>query len=105
MEPTIHRLTEAKPTGSPPVLKEELYRAGHHDFNVVRVEPGVGKPPHPHDAGDSFMLVLSGLLNLQVDGKMYPLNPGELAVIPKGAVRGFNAGPDGATFFAAHLKD
>lgn len=50
------------------------------------------------------MLVLSGLLDLHVDGQVYPLTAGQLAIIPSGAVRGFTAGPEGATFFAAHLR-
>ncbi|BDG60073.1 cupin domain-containing protein [Caldinitratiruptor microaerophilus] len=104
MEPTIYTCTERKPPGTPPVLKEELYRADAHDFNLVRADPGADRPPHPHDAGDSFMLVLEGELHLHVDGRVYPLMPGQLAVIPRGAVRGFTAGPQGATFFAAHLR-
>lgn len=104
MEPTITRCLETKPAGTPPVLKEELYRADAHDFNLVRVDAGVGKPPHPYNAGDSFMLVMSGLLNLNVDGQTYALNAGDLAMIPKGATRGFTAGPEGCTFFAAHLR-
>ncbi len=104
MEPIITKCLEPKSAGSMPVRKEELYRADAHDFNLVQVEAGAGKPPHPYTAGDSFMLVLSGLLNLVVDGNTYPLEPGTLAVIPKGAVRGFTAGPEGATFFAAHLR-
>lgn len=104
MEPIITKCLEAKPVGSLPVLKDELYRADAHDFNLVRVDAGIGKPPHPYNAGDSFMLVLSGLLNLVVDGQTYPLEAGALAVIPKGATRGFTAGPDGATFFATHLR-
>lgn len=103
MQPSIYQCVGSKPEGSPPVWKEELYRAGQNDFNLVQVEPGAGKPPHPYAAGDSFMLVLAGKLDLQVDGQVYSLDPGQLAVIPKGAVRGFTAGAAGATFFAAHL--
>lgn len=105
MQPTIHRCAEPKPAGSPPVLKQELYRRDPHDFNLVRVEPGTGKPPHPYGAGDSFMLVLAGELLLHVDGEIYTLAPGDVAFIPRGAVRGFTAGAAGASFFAAHLRE
>lgn len=101
---TIFQVNEPAPTGSGPVRKEELYRADRHDFNLVQVQPGMGKPLHPHHAGDSFMLVTVGLLNLTVDGETFPLGPGQVAFIPQGAVRGFTAGPEGATFFAAHLR-
>lgn len=105
MQPTIYRCAEPKRDGTPPVLKQELYRADHHDFNLVQVEPGMGKSPHPYSAGGSFMLVLSGELLLDVDGEQYSLKPSDVAFIPKGAVRGFTAGTAGATFFAAHLRD
>lgn len=101
---TIIQVNEPASQGNGPVRKEELYRADAHDFNVVQVQPGMGKPPHPYDAGDSFMLITAGLLNLVVDGETLPLGPGQLALIPQGVVRGFTAGPEGATFFAAHLR-
>ncbi len=49
------------------------------------------------------MLILSGELKLQVDGEEYVLRPVRLAVIPRGAARGFEAGPQGAMFAASHL--
>lgn len=105
MKPTIYQCAEPKAVGTPPVLKQELSRADHHDFNIVQVEPGAGKSPHPYSAGGSFMLVISGELLLEVDGEKYTLNPSDVAFIPKGAARGFVAGTTGATFFAAHLRD
>lgn len=105
MKPMIHRCREPKPAGSPPVFKQELYGRDHHDFNLVRVEPGMGRAPHPYHEGDSFMLLLFGDLLLHVDGELYTLAPGDVAFIPKGAVRGFTAGGDGASFFAAHLRE
>lgn len=104
MELKIYRCGESKPAGTGPVLKEELYRAESHDFNLVRVEAGAGKPPHPYAAGDSFMLVVGGALHLLVDGETHTLSPGDVAFIPKGAARGFTAGAAGASFFAAHLR-
>lgn len=47
MRPTIYQCGEAKPAGSPAVLRQELYRADHHDFNLVHVDPNRGKPPPP----------------------------------------------------------
>ncbi|HEY3366777.1 MAG TPA: cupin domain-containing protein [Symbiobacteriaceae bacterium] len=104
MEPVIYQCNTGRPEGAPPVTKEELYCGTNHDFNLVRVAAGAGRPPHPHNAGDSFMLVLTGTLHLSVDGKVYDLPPGALAIIPKGAVRGFTAGDQDVTFFAAHLQ-
>lgn len=104
MKPEIITLNAPKPAGSMPVFKEELYRGAHQDFNLVRVDAGITKPAHPYEAGDSFMLILAGSMNLLVDGETYALSAGQMAVIPKGATRGFTAGPEGLTFFAAHLQ-
>lgn len=105
MEPRIFRCTDPKPAGAPPLLRDELCRGASYDVNLVRIDANLEKPAHPFEAGDSFMLVLAGLLHLVVDGQVYDLNAGDLAWIPKGAVRGFTAGPEGATMVAAHLRD
>lgn len=102
--PRIIDCGEAKPAGAPAIFREELYRADAHDFNLVRIDPLMGPPPHPYPAGDSFMFVVSGYINLEVEGQPYELKAGQLAIIPKGAARGFKAGPEGATLFAAHLR-
>lgn len=104
MIPRMIDFTEAKPAGAPAILREELYRADTHDFNLVRIDPLMGPPPHPYPAGDSFMFVVTGLINLEVDGAQYELKTGQMAIIPKGAARGFKAGPEGAVLFAAHLR-
>lgn len=105
MEPRIIRCLDPKPAGSPALLREEIYRAAAHDFNLVRLDANLEKPAHPYEASDSFMMVLQGLLHLVVDGQSYDLRAGELAWIPRGAVRGFTTGPDGAVMLAAHLRD
>lgn len=105
MEPKIHTLSMTKAPGTQPLSVECLYARIPHDFNYIQADPGHYKAPHPYGAGDSFMLVLAGSMELIVDGQMFPLKAGQLAVIPKGAHRGFTAGPEGMTMFAAHLRD
>ena len=105
MEPKIFTLNQPKAEGSAPLFREQLYTAPAHDFNFVQAEPGLFKEPHPYGAGDTFMLVLKGSMELLVDGSAYRLSEGQVAFIPKGAVRGFTAGPEGFTMFAAHLRD
>lgn len=104
MEPTLYRVDEPRAADALPFDKKTVYFADQHDFNVVQLGPGFYKDPHPYNAGDSFMLILSGQMDLIVDGKTYPLTAGSLAFIPKGAVRGFTAGPEGFTMFAGHLR-
>ncbi|HYG58212.1 MAG TPA: cupin domain-containing protein [Symbiobacteriaceae bacterium] len=104
MEPKIISVRQPKPEGSGPLYRDMLYQAAAHDFNLIQAVPGFCKEPHPYPAGDAFMLVLQGSMELTVDGVAYPLAAGQLAIVPKGAVRGFTAGPEGFTMFAAHLK-
>jgi quercetin dioxygenase-like cupin family protein len=91
-------------TGAIPLNRETLYQGDSHDFNCVQAKPGFRMEPHPYTAGDAFMLVLAGAMDLIVDGQTFTLQPGQLAVIPKGATRGFTAGPEGFTMLAAHLR-
>jgi glyoxylate utilization-related uncharacterized protein len=103
MVPKITHCKEAKPAGTMPVHREILFQADAHDFNWIRVDANVAKPPHPYDSGDSFMMIVAGNIDLNVDGQTYPMQAGDVAHIPQGAVRGFTTGPEGATIFAAHL--
>ncbi|HYF75791.1 MAG TPA: cupin domain-containing protein [Symbiobacteriaceae bacterium] len=105
MEPTIHTLSTTKAAGAGPLSVECLYARIPHDFNYIQADPGHHKSPHPYGAGDSFMLILTGSMELMVDGETFPLKAGQMAVIPKGAHRGFTAGPEGMTMLAAHLRD
>lgn len=104
MEPVIRTCSGPKPAGAPPLLIEELHRAEYHDLTLVRIDAGQSRPPHPYVAGDSFMLVLEGELDLLVDGRVFPLQSGQLALVPRGATRGFTSGSAGATFLAGHLR-
>lgn len=105
MEPRIISFGGPKPEGTQPLHREMLYQAPNHDFNLVQAEPGLTKPAHPYTAGEAFMLVMAGSMTLLVDGMAYELKAGQMAMVPKGAVRGFTAGPEGLTMLAAHLRD
>ncbi|MFZ5826071.1 MAG: cupin domain-containing protein [Bacillota bacterium] len=104
MEPKVIRFRAPKPAGAPALLKEELYRSEAHDFNWVRLDPGFVKEPAVYPAGDAFMFVVEGHLRVTVDGQVHNLERGDLVIVPKGATRGFSAGPEGAVFMAAHLR-
>lgn len=103
VHPTIITWDPGASNTGDPVQRTEMYRNQVLDLNLVRVNPGFRKPAHPFTEGDSLMLILSGELKLQVDGEEYVLRPMQLAVIPRGAARGFEAGPQGAMFAASHL--
>lgn len=103
MRPTIITWDPAAVGAEAPIQRTEMYRNQVLDLNLVRVDPGFRKPAHPFAEGDSLMLILAGELKLQVDGEEYVLRPMQLAVIPRGAARGFEAGAEGAMFAASHL--
>jgi quercetin dioxygenase-like cupin family protein len=104
-EPNIVTLIQPPVEGALPFSKDVLYGNDNHDFNLVKVAPGFFIDPHPYTAGGAFMLVLEGGMELKVDGQSYNLSAGQMAIIPKGAARGFKAGPAGMTMLAAHLRD
>lgn len=87
-----------------PLQRWQALRTDGHDVNIVHVQPGVGKDAHPYEAGESFMLVLRGRLDVTVDGLHCALHPGQMLLLERGANRGFTAGPEGAVFVAAHLR-
>lgn len=103
-EPVIYRFREPKPTGTPPLLKEELYRTAAHDFSWIRLDPGLTKQPEVNAEADSFIFVAEGELRVTVNGESWDLGPGDLIMVPQRASRGFAAGPTGAAFMAAHLR-
>ncbi|HWI62297.1 MAG TPA: cupin domain-containing protein [Symbiobacteriaceae bacterium] len=105
MAVTIHDLSPSLAPGSEPFRVECLYGRIPHDFNHVQTAPGFHKEPHAYGAGDAIMLILTGSMELVVDGEPIPLKAGQMAVIPKGATRGFTSGPEGMTMIAMHLRD
>lgn len=106
MKPQIFScLAPASDPPAPPLVRRQRLAEGPaYDLNRVQVLPGGDRSePQPYDGGDSFMVVLAGELHLVVDAEWYTLAAGQVAVIPKGAARGFRAGADGATFVAGHV--
>ncbi len=61
-------------------------------FSLVHLEPGgeVPEHAHPHEQGG---ICLEGQFDLIVDGKTYRVRPGQMYVIPGGAVHAARA-PD-----------
>lgn len=59
--------------------------------------PLEGPPTHVHDAEDETFLVLSGVMDFDVDGVRFRRGPMETAFVPRGTPHTFRTGPEGAT--------
>ena len=71
------------------------------DLSVIqeRVPPGAGEVRHRHRRARQFFYVLTGAAELEVEGVVHRLTPGEgLAVAPGDAHRLRNPGPAALTF-------
>ena len=60
--------------------------ADYNDNDVMVVKFQGAFPVHRHPDTDDFFLVLAGEVVLEVEGESLRLGPGELAVVPKGAL-------------------
>jgi mannose-6-phosphate isomerase-like protein (cupin superfamily) len=65
--------------GQPPVVVAQF---DSYVLSVVRVTEDLGR--HRHDDADEPLIVLEGALEVDVDGRMLRLGPGQLCVIPRG---------------------
>lgn len=75
---------------------------GDLDANVVHLPAGEAIAEHVNGEVDVLVCVTSGSATLVVDGHRHPLVVGSVAVVPVGARRGVEAGPDGVVYLSAH---
>jgi quercetin dioxygenase-like cupin family protein len=70
--------------------------------HCIKTPPGDGSPAGMHThVVDQLFYVLSGTMNLEIDGRLYTAGPGTLVVFPAGVPhRNWNGG-DEATFHLA----
>ncbi len=53
------------------------------------VEPGVGPGRHIHYEQDETFFFLTGRFDVEVDGVLYHMQPGDVAFVPRGTVHAF----------------
>jgi mannose-6-phosphate isomerase-like protein (cupin superfamily) len=68
--------------GHQPVMVAEF---DSYALSVVRVSEDLGR--HRHDDVDEPLIVLEGVLEVEADGRLLRLGPGQLCVIPRGQVQ------------------
>lgn len=67
----------------------------------VTAAPGLGAPPHRHDADSEAFYILEGALTVDLDGQTRRLHPGDMCFLPAGGEHAFrNEGPGDVRFLA-----
>ncbi|WP_395298332.1 hypothetical protein ACF9IK_36390 [Kitasatospora hibisci] len=74
------------------------------DANVVRLRPDAIVADHVEPDLDVLVVGLSGEGALRCAGIAHDLRPGMLRMLPRGAVRGVSAGPDGVVYLTVHRR-
>jgi len=72
--------------------------------NVLAWPAGGGVPEHTNDERDVLLVIVAGGGTLLVDGGRIALRAPQLLLIPRGASRGIEAGPQGLRYVSAHLR-
>ncbi|MEL6671075.1 MAG: cupin domain-containing protein [Bacteroidota bacterium] len=53
------------------------------------VQPGIGAPRHIHHEQDETFFFLEGQFDVEIGGELHHMEPGDVAVIPKGTIHAF----------------
>jgi quercetin dioxygenase-like cupin family protein len=74
-------------------------------INCIKTPPGGGSPAGNHvHAVDQIFYILSGTMNLEIEGKPYLARPGSLVVFPKGVPhRNWNGGSEPTVHLAFNV--
>jgi mannose-6-phosphate isomerase-like protein (cupin superfamily) len=56
---------------------------GAFDFNIIKMRRGTEPPPHVHAREDELFYLLSGNMNIYVDGEVFSLTAGECMFLPR----------------------
>jgi mannose-6-phosphate isomerase-like protein (cupin superfamily) len=62
---------------------------GAFDFNIIKMRRGTEPPPHVHSREDELFYLLSGEMNVYVDGEVFNLTAGECMFLPRLTPHGF----------------
>lgn len=79
------------------VLASNVQTQGY-EITLQSGDEGVGPPPHQHDWDESFF-VISGSVELSIEGKASVHGPGTLVHLPAGTVHGYRFGAGGGNMF------
>lgn len=85
-----------------PLLRRHLEAEGY-EVTVWRDPADRWYDAHRH-GDDERLQVLRGRIVLRVDGRDFPLGPGDGLELPRGVVHSARAGPDGAVYLIARRR-
>ena len=88
MSPLLQKNPFQVPTDDGLVIEEHFGRLGLADerISLARlIAPPYWEEPHQMPEFDEFTLVISGLKQIEVDGSIYTLGPGESILVYKGS--------------------
>jgi quercetin dioxygenase-like cupin family protein len=77
------------------------------DLNATILEWEAGAGPqgeHVNAERDVVVVVVSGSLEVELDGEAQTIHAGEVAVVEKGRRRRLTAGPEGVRYVTVHRK-
>ena len=94
MEPIHTKYAETEPLVFPGAITLRVLISGSQTdgeqavFEDI-VEPGVGPGRHIHHGQDEMFFFLEGEFVVEIDGEVHQMAPGDVAVVPRGAVHAF----------------
>jgi quercetin dioxygenase-like cupin family protein len=83
-----------------------LWGTASEELNATIVEwpPGAGTPAHVNAERDVVLVVLDGAAEIELDGTVTRIAPGEVVVLDRGATRRVTAGPAGVRYVTVHRR-
>jgi len=94
MNPVKTKYSEADLLDFPGAIELRVLLSGsdtngsHAVFEDI-VEPGVGPGRHVHHGQDETFLFLEGAFDVEIDGVLYHMEPGDIGFVPREAVHAF----------------
>lgn len=83
-----------------------LWGDATEDLNVTLLAwpPGEGPAEHVNDERDVVIVVAAGTGLVVLDGVSHHVRSGHVVVVPRGASRALQAGPDGIRYLSVHRR-
>ncbi|MQA73397.1 MAG: cupin domain-containing protein [Solirubrobacterales bacterium] len=82
-----------------PGIVREAFTTARATVTRYTFEPGASFPRHSH-AQEQITLVATGAIEVEIEGEVETLRPGDWSVVEPGVEHGITAGPDGARIVA-----
>lgn len=78
-------------------IEQQLRADGFTDIRTQRDPPDIYYPPHAHPVTTAHV-ILSGGMELTLDGERHVLKPGDRLDVPANALHEARIGPEGCTY-------